>query len=118
MTSDPTGYAWWIEDANVLGFLVIKVGPAGQRARRARATLQPDDTDEQLWHLRDVVTDADFQRQGWGRRLLQAVREWAAPGGLTVRTLGATNDADVFYQACGCRWDDDVDEYVVAAPRL
>ncbi len=45
MTSDPTEYAWWIEDANVLGFLVIKVGPAGS----GRATLQPDDTDEQLW---------------------------------------------------------------------
>ncbi|MGI5185427.1 GNAT family N-acetyltransferase [Dactylosporangium sp. CA-152071] len=119
MTSEPAAREWWTEDAmDAPNLLVIKVGPSGQRARRARATLQPDASDEHLWHLRNVATDTGFERQGWGRHLLEAVRAWAAPGGFTVRTLGATNEADGFYVACGCRLDDDVDEYIVAGPGL
>jgi GNAT superfamily N-acetyltransferase len=119
MTSEQAGREWWTDDAvDAPGLLVIKVGPVGQRARRARAALQPDASDAQLWHLRNVVTDTGFERQGWGRYLLEAVRAWAGPGGRTVRTLGATNDANGFYLASGCQLDDDTDEYIVAGPGL
>ncbi|MEM8730122.1 MAG: GNAT family N-acetyltransferase [Pseudomonadota bacterium] len=61
----------------------------------------PDSRDPKLGHIRHLVTDHRFTRQGVARAILLHVFQTAERAGCTGLTCASTRTAEPFYQALG-----------------